>query len=86
LILVFLTLPLLFLATIATQHSTDYNKGYAHGVSDAKQAPNILAPVAADEIDCQDFPDHKPGAVVPEFCSGYEHGFADTINAAATIR
>jgi hypothetical protein len=74
------TILFLFLAATLPTHSADYNKGYAHGVSDAKQAPNIKAPILPDDIDCMDFPDHKPGSMVPEFCSGYQHGFADTIN------
>jgi hypothetical protein len=72
---------LLAAAMPSVVHSPEYNTGYNHGVSDAKNSPNILPPLKADEIDCEDFPDAKVGVIVPDFCAGYRDGFVAIINA-----
>jgi hypothetical protein len=66
--------------TIAKQ-SPLYEQGYAKGVADAKSqqssfpASNTMSP---DEVDCNSNID--PQVSIEEYCSGYQHGFADTNN------
>lgn len=72
---------LLLLVMPSMAHSPDYTRGFSHGVSDAKQAPNTFPPLTPDEIDCQTFPDAKPGAIVDDFCLGYRQGFASVLSA-----
>ena len=65
--------------------STLYKQGYAKGVADAKfvqskfPASTTMRP---DDVDCDSSID--PKASNKEYCSGYQHGFADTINNALT--
>ena len=65
--------------------STLYKQGYAKGVADAKLVQSKFpgsATMSPDDVDCDSSID--PKASNKEYCSGYQHGFADTINNAFT--
>jgi hypothetical protein len=57
-----------------------YEQGYAKGVADAKSVqgsfPASSTTMSPDEVDCDS--DIDPQASNEEYCSGYQHGFADT--------
>jgi hypothetical protein len=61
--------------------STLFTQGYAKGVLDAKSktfpTSNTMSP---DDVDCDS--DIDPQASNADYCSAYQHGFADTINNA----
>jgi hypothetical protein len=56
-------------------------EGYAKGVLDAttKQSTSHSGTMHADDVDCDS--DIDPRASNEDYCSGYQHGFADTHNA-----
>jgi hypothetical protein len=58
-----------------------YNQGYTKGVADAKSV-QITTPtgtmVKPDDVDCDSSID--PQASNEDYCSGYQHGYADTYN------
>ena len=65
--------------------STLYKQGYAKGVADAKLVQSKFpgsATMSPDDVDCDSSID--PKASNKEYCSGYQHGFADTINNVFT--
>jgi hypothetical protein len=58
-----------------------YKQGYAKGVADAKLVQSKFAASAnmsPEDVDCDSSID--PNASDKEYCLGYQHGFADTIN------
>ena len=58
-----------------------YKQGYAKGVSDAKLVQSSFpasAIMSPDEVDCDS--DVDPHMSNEGYCSGYQHGFSDTIN------
>jgi hypothetical protein len=59
-----------------------YEQGYAKGVADARSvqssSPASNTTMNPDEVDCDSSID--PQASNEEYCSGYQHGFADTNN------
>jgi hypothetical protein len=66
--------------TIAKQ-SPLYEQGYAKGVADAKSVQSSFpasTTMSPDEVDCDS--DIDPQASIEDYCSGYQHGFADTNN------
>jgi hypothetical protein len=69
-------------STTANQ-SPLYEQGYAKGVSDAKLVQST-SPASTtmnpDDVDCNS--DIDPQSSNEEYCSGYQHGFADTNNNA----
>src|SRR5919202_4532338 len=64
-----------------TRTTSLYDQGYAKGVADAK-AVKITSPpsgtMSPDDVDCDSSID--PQASNVDYCSGYQHGFADTYN------
>jgi hypothetical protein len=67
-------------STTANQ-SPLYEQGYAKGVADAKSVQSRFPPsttMTPDQVDCNS--DIDPQASNEEYCSGYQHGFADTNN------
>ena len=58
-----------------------YKQGYANGVSDAKLVQSSFpasATMSPDDVDCDsDIDSHVSNE---DYCSGYQHGFSDTIN------
>ena len=58
-----------------------YRQGYAKGASDAKLVQSSFPASASmnpDEVDCDS--DIDPHLSNEDYCSGYQHGFSDTIN------
>ena len=58
-----------------------YDQGYAKGVADAKSVQPTTPPsgnMSPDDVDCDSSID--PQASNVDYCSGYQHGFADTYN------
>jgi hypothetical protein len=58
-----------------------YKQGYAKGVADAKSVQVTTPPsgtMSPDDVDCDSSID--PQASNIDYCSGYQHGFADTYN------
>jgi hypothetical protein len=63
-----------------TRTTSLYDQGYAKGVADAKSV-KITTPsgtMSPDDVDCDSSID--PQASNVDYCSGYQHGFADTYN------
>jgi hypothetical protein len=61
--------------------SSLYDQGYAKGVADAKSVKITSPPsdtISPDDVDCDSSID--PQASNVNYCSGYQHGFADTYN------
>jgi cell division protein FtsN len=77
-------------ATIATPRTGEqspsslYDQGYAKGVEDFKSVqvttPSIGNMMRADDVNCDSNID--PLANNQDYCSGYQHGYADTFNNA----
>lgn len=74
-------------ATTATSTSENqlsssfYKQGYAKGVIDARLVQSKFPasiPMGPDDVDCDSSID--PHASNPDYCSGYQHGFADAVN------
>jgi hypothetical protein len=66
-----------------TNQSPLYEQGYAKGVADAKSIQSRFPPsttMTPDQVDCDSSID--PQISNEEYCSGYQHGFADTNNNA----
>jgi hypothetical protein len=66
-----------------TNQSPLYEQGYAKGVADAKSIQSRFPPsttMTPDQVDCDSSID--PQMSNEEYCSGYQHGFADTNNNA----
>ena len=55
-----------------------YNQGYTKGVADAKSVQITTSMMKSDDVDCDSSID--PQANNEDYCSGYQHGFADTYN------
>jgi hypothetical protein len=57
-----------------------YNQGYTKGVADAKsvQITTSTGTMKPDDVDCDSSID--PQASNEDYCSGYQHGYADTYN------
>ena len=58
-----------------------YKQGYTKGITDAKSVQITTPPtgtMSPDDIDCDSSID--PQASNVDYCSGYQHGFADTYN------
>ena len=71
--------------SMGKQLSSLYDQGYAKGVADAKSVQITTPPTGTmrpEDVDCDS--DIDPKASNQEYCSGYQHGFADTINNALT--
>jgi hypothetical protein len=70
--------------SIVPNQSSLYKQGYAKGVADSKSAQVTTPPTGAmmrpDEVDCDT--DIDPQTSNQDYCSGYQHGFADTFNNA----
>ena len=68
------------LPTTGKQLGLLYNQGYTKGVADAKSV-QITTPIGTmkpDDVDCDSSID--PQASNEDYCSGYQHGYADTYN------
>lgn len=67
--------------TTANESSSQYKQGYAKGVEDGKlvqsnyRASTIMSP---EQVDCDSSID--PQMSNEKYCSGYQHGFAETNN------
>jgi hypothetical protein len=64
-----------------TRTTSLYDQGYAKGVADAKSVKITTPPsgtMSPDDVDCDSSID--PQASNVDYCSGYQHGFADTYN------
>jgi hypothetical protein len=59
-----------------------YNQGYTKGVADATSVrittPPIGTMMSPNDVDCDS--DIDPQANNEDYCSGYQHGYADTYN------
>jgi hypothetical protein len=69
------------LAANNTNTTSLYDQGYAKGVADAKSVQVTTPPTGTmnpDDVDCDSSID--PQASNQDYCSGYQHGFADTYN------
>jgi hypothetical protein len=69
--------------TMGKQSPSLYDQGYAKGVADAKSVQITSPPsgtMSPDDVDCDSSID--PQASNVDYCSGYQHGFADTNNNA----
>ncbi|MFL6324368.1 MAG: hypothetical protein ACJ72U_05255 [Nitrososphaeraceae archaeon] len=69
------------LAANNTSTTSLYDQGYAKGVADAKSVQITTPPtgtMSPDDVDCDSSID--PQASNQDYCSGYQHGFADTYN------
>ncbi len=69
------------LAANNTSTTSLYDQGYAKGVADAKSVQITTPPtgtMSPDDVDCDSSID--PQASHQDYCSGYQHGFADTYN------
>src|SRR5918912_839413 len=67
--------------TMGKQSPSLYDQGYAKGVADAKSVQITSPPsgtMSPDDVDCDSSID--PQASNVDYCSGYQHGFADTYN------
>jgi hypothetical protein len=67
--------------TSSSNQSPLYEQGYAKGVADAKLVQSsspASTTMSPDDVDCNS--DIDPQASNEEYCSGYQHGFADTNN------
>ena len=56
-----------------------YEQGYAKGVTDAKSVQITTPPtgtMSPDDVDCDS--DIEPHMSNPDYCSGYQYGYADT--------
>ena len=75
------TSPTTTITTTANESSSQYKQGYTMGVEDGKlaqsnyRASTIMSPM---QVDCDSSID--PQMSNEEYCSGYQHGFADTNN------
>ncbi len=69
------------LPSSSSSSSSLYDQGYAKGVSDAKLVLTRFpssSTMTPDDVDCDSSID--PQMSNQQYCSGYQHGFADTIN------
>jgi hypothetical protein len=67
--------------TTGKQSGLLYNQGYTKGVADAKSVRITTSPMGImkpDDVDCDSSID--PQASNEDYCSGYQHGYADTYN------
>jgi hypothetical protein len=67
--------------TSSSNQSPLYEQGYAKGVADAKLVKSsspASTTMSPDDVDCNS--DIDPQTSNEEYCSGYQHGFADTNN------
>jgi hypothetical protein len=67
--------------TSSSNQSPLYEQGYAKGVADAKLVQSsspASTTMSPDDVDCNS--DIDPQTSNEEYCSGYQHGFADTNN------
>ena len=63
------------------KHSPLYKQGYIKGVADAKSVQITTPPsgtMSPDDVDCDSSIDPKASNV--DYCSGYQHGYADKYN------
>jgi hypothetical protein len=73
--------------TSSSNQSPLYEQGYAKGVADAKSVQSMSPPsttMTPDDVDCDSSID--PKASNADYCSGYQHGFADTNNNALSVK
>jgi hypothetical protein len=73
-------------STTANQ-SLLYEQGYAKGVADAKLVQSsspASTTMSPDDVDCDSSID--PKASNADYCSGYQHGFADTNNNSLSVK
>jgi hypothetical protein len=65
-----------------------YNQGYTKGVADAKSVRITTPPtgtmMSTNDVDCDS--DIDPQAKNEDYCSGYQHGYADTYNHEPLVR
>jgi hypothetical protein len=69
------------LPTTGKQLGLLYNQGYMKGVADAKSVQittSSTGTMKPDDVDCDSSID--PQASNEDYCSGYQHGYADTYN------
>ena len=67
--------------TMGKQSPSLYKQGYAKGVADAKSVQITTPPsgtMSPDDVDCDT--DIDPHMSNQDYCSGYQHGYADTYN------
>ena len=73
--------------TSSSNQSPLYEQGYAKGVADAKSVQSMSPPsttMTPVDVDCDSSID--PKASNADYCSGYQHGFADTNNNALSVK
>jgi hypothetical protein len=83
---VLLTLILIAIATtipvVLAKISLLYKQGYERGVADAQTNQNAglgsATKMSPNDVDCDS--DIDPQASNEDYCSGYQHGYADTSN------
>jgi hypothetical protein len=74
--------------TTGKQSGLLYNQGYTKGVADAKSVQITTSSTGTmmrpDDVDCDS--DIDPQANNEDYCSGYQHGYADTNNHELLVR
>ena len=73
--------------TMTKQLPSLYEQGYTKGVADAKSVQITTRPSSTmrpDDVDCDS--DVDPKATNEDYCSGYQHGYADTNNHELLVR
>jgi hypothetical protein len=87
--IILLTLVLTAIAAtgipVLAKKSPLYKQVYAKGVSDAKSVQSSFpasTTISPNEVDCDS--DIDPQVSNEDYCSGYQHGFADTTNELLT--
>jgi hypothetical protein len=73
--------------TMAKQLPSLYEQGYTKGVADAKSVHITTSPTGTmrpDDVDCDS--DIDPKASNEDYCSGYQHGYADMNNDELLVR
>ena len=73
--------------TMIKQLPSLYEQGYTKGAADAKSVQITTRPsgtMRPDDVDCDS--DIDPKASNENYCSGYQHGYADTNNHELLVR
>ena len=74
--------------TTDKESSSLYKQGYAKGVTDYKSVQVTTPPIGTmmwpDDVDCDSNID--PLVNNQDYCSGYQHGYADTFNNALPMK
>jgi hypothetical protein len=62
----------------SSSSSSLYKQEFARGISEANRNPTPTTSMTPNDVDCDN--DEEPIFDEAEFCSGYQHGYADQNN------